>query len=115
MVVMDIKAFVPCKDYDASRTFYEEIGFSLAYVTEDLALCENGECAFFLQRFYQQDLANNFMLQICVEDIETAYQRCNASDFKTKISAVQQESWGKVFYVWGPSNELLHITEPNAL
>ncbi len=115
MVVTDIKAFVPCKDYDVSQAFYQEIGFSLAYVSDDLTLCENGECAFFLQRFYQQDLANNFMLQICVEDIDTTFQRCNTSTNKTKITPVQQASWGKVFYVWGPSNELLHITELNAL
>ncbi|MFS1702054.1 lactoylglutathione lyase [Alteromonas sp. AMM-1] len=115
MVVLDIKAFVPSKDYDISKAFYRDLGFSVEYVTDDLALCENGECTFFLQRFYQPELANNFMLQICVDNIEDAFQRCNNSEHKTKISEIQQESWGKVFYVWGPGDELLHMTELNGI
>ena len=113
MAVQDIKAFVPCKNYEVSKAFYEEIGFSLAYVTDDLTLCESGECALFLQRFYEPALANNFMLQICVDSIEQAYERCSRSQHKTNLTEVKQESWGKVFYIWGPSGELLHVTELN--
>lgn len=111
MDVLDIKAFIPSKDYEISRSFYSEIGFKSEYVTDDLTLFQNGECLFFLQRFYNQDLANNFMLQICVSDIEEAFELCSTSRHKTKISPIQQESWGKVFYLWGPVGELLHITE----
>lgn len=111
MHVMDIKAFVPSKDYDISKSFYTEIGFVAEDVTEDLTLFQNGSCCFFLQRFFNQELASNFMLQICVSDIAAAYQRCLQASHKTKITAIQQESWGKVFYIWGPAGELLHITE----
>ena len=55
--------------------------------------------------------ANNFMLQICVDDIHTAYEICSKAQHKTKISDISEERWGKVFYLWGPSGELLHITE----
>ena len=36
---------------------------------------------------------------------------CSRSLYKTKISSIEQQHWGSVFYLWGPSGELLHITE----
>ena len=111
MNVTDIKPFIPSKDYELSQCFYSEIGFHSEYVTDDLTLFENGDCYFFLQRFYDESLAKNFMLQICVTDIHEAFERCSTSRHKTKISPIQQESWGQVFYLWGPVGELLHITQ----
>lgn len=113
MKVDDIKAFVPSKDYELSKAFYEEIGFRSETVTDDLTLFENGDCSFFLQRFYHPDLAGNFMLQVCVEDIESAYRMCKNAKHKSKISDVKHESWGRVFYLWGPAGELLHVTQLN--
>lgn len=115
MDVIDIKAFVPSKDYEVSKSFYSEIGFKADYVSEDLTLFQNGDCLFFLQRFFNADLAANFMLQLCVSDIESAYRLCSQSKHKAKITPIQQESWGKVFYLWGPAGELLHVTELRGL
>ena len=111
MDVIDIKTFIPSKNYDISKAFYSEIGFNAEYVNEDLTLFENGDCLFFLQRFYNPELANNFMLQICVADIQDAFDLCSRSLHKMKISSIEQQHWGSVFYLWGPSGELLHITE----
>ena len=111
MDVIDIKTFIASKNYDISKAFYSEIGFNASYVNEDLTLFENGDCLFFLQRFYNPELANNFMLQICVADIQDAFDLCSGSLHKTKISSIEQQHWGSVFYLWGPSGELLHITE----
>lgn len=94
-----------------SIAFYEEIGFSSEPASDQLTLIWNGDCYAFLQRFNNLELADNFMLQICVTDIQEAYKRCNNSVYKTKISEVNIAPWGKVFYLWGPSGELLHITE----
>ncbi|MEN6670921.1 hypothetical protein AAJP47_11155 [Psychrobacter sp. B38] len=111
MKVTDIKVFVPSKDYEVSKLFYAEIGFNPEFITDDLTLFQNGASFLYLQRFYNQELANNFMLQICISDIEAAFNVCSNSKHKTKITPVQNEAWGKVFYLWGPAGELLHITE----
>lgn len=113
MDVVDIKAFIPSKDYEVSTSFYSELGFAAEFVSEDLTLFQNGDCLFFLQRFFNEELANNYMLQVCVSDIEAAYSLCSRSKHKTKMTTIQQESWGKVFYLWGPVGELLHITQLN--
>lgn len=111
MDVNDIKVFVPSLDYEVSKSFYTEIGFKPDYVSDDLTLFQNGDCFLFLQRFYNEDLAKNLMLQICVSDIDKAFERCNNASHKTKISPIQEEHWARLFYVWGPVGELLHITE----
>lgn len=84
MDVTDIKAFIPSKDYETSKSFYSEIGFDSEYVTDELTLFQNGDCLFFLQRFYDESLASNFMLQICVSDIDETFRVCSESKLKQK-------------------------------
>ena len=66
MDVDHIKVFIPSKDYEVSKRFYSQIGFKGEFVSDALTLFENGDCQFFLQNFYSEDLAKNFMLQVCV-------------------------------------------------
>jgi hypothetical protein len=51
------------------------------------------------------------MYQLIVHDTDAAYEIPNKSTYKTKITLIQQERWGKVFYLWGPSGELWHVTQ----
>jgi catechol 2,3-dioxygenase-like lactoylglutathione lyase family enzyme len=107
----DIRPFIPCKDYQKSITFYSDLGFTTDYVTDDLTLCEAGACTIFLQRFYNKDLAENLMFQLTVSDIKAAFELASNAQHKTKLTAVQHEHWGKVFYLTGPAGELWHVTE----
>jgi hypothetical protein len=111
MNVDDIRAFIPCKHYENSKTFYTELGFLGVHVTDDLTLFESGECSFFLQRFYNKELAENLMFQLIVLDIDSAFKIADQTQYKTKITPIQQEHWGKVFYLTGPSGELWHVTQ----
>ena len=112
MKVDDIRVFIPSKDYEISKSFYQALGFEMDYVTDDLALFENGDCSFFLQRFYNEDLAHNLMLQLSVLDINEVFEVISSLDnFDIKYAPVKTEPWGKVLYLWGPSGELWHVTE----
>ena len=111
MEVDDIQAFIPSKEYEQSKTFYTDLGFSGKYLTDDLTLFSSGECSFFLQRFYNKYLAENIMFQLSVLDIEAAFKIANQSQHKTKITPIKQEYWGKIFHLWGPSGERCHVTQ----
>jgi catechol 2,3-dioxygenase-like lactoylglutathione lyase family enzyme len=111
LIVDDIRVFIPSKNFDESNEFYCDLGFTADYVTDNLSIFENGECSFFLQRFYNKDLAENLMLQICVLNIESAFQKASSARHKVKITPIETQPWGKVFYVWGPAGELLHVTQ----
>lgn len=112
MKVDDIRVFIPSKDFEISKAFYQALGFQMDYVTDDLSLFVNGECTFFLQRFYNGELATNLMLQLSVLDIHEAFAVIsNLKDFAIKYEPIRVEDWGKVIYLWGPSGELWHVTE----
>jgi len=48
--VDDIRVFIPSKNYEASKSLYQELGFKMDYVTDDLSLFKNGECSFFFTK-----------------------------------------------------------------
>lgn len=107
-----IRVFIPSKNYEISKSFYQALGFQMNYVTDDLSLFENGECTFYLQRFYNEELAKNLMFQLSVLDINEAFDVIsNLGNFDIKYEPIKIEPWGKVVYLWGPSGELWHVTE----
>ena len=112
MKVADIRVFIPSKDYEISKSFYQALGFEMDYASDDLSIFKNGDCTFFLQRFYNEELAKNLMFQLSVLNINEAFEIVsNLNGFDIKFEPIKIERWGKVIYLWGPSGELWHITE----
>ena len=112
MKIDDIRVFIPSNNYEISKSFYQSMGFKMDYVSDDLCLFENGDCSFFLQNFYNEELANNLMIQLSVLDINEAFSIITSLDkFDIKYEPIKTERWGKVVYLWGPSGELWHVTE----
>ena len=52
MKTVEIKAFVPSKDYDLSKEFYQELGFELASESEGIAYFKSCNSSFLLQDFF---------------------------------------------------------------
>ena len=114
MQVDDIRVFIPSKDYKESQSFYQALGFSMEYVSDELSLFEFGECSFFLQNYYNKEFAENFMFQLIVPNIDDALKVISSiQDFNIRYKPIKEEPWGKVIYLWGPAGELWHVTELN--
>jgi hypothetical protein len=114
MQMLDIRTFIPSKDYETSKAFYQALGFSCSDASEDLSIFQNGSCTFFLQRYYNEEFANNLMLQLIVADIKEAFALISSlQGFDIRYRPIQQEHWGKVIYLWGPAGELWHVTQLN--
>jgi len=112
MHVEDIRVFIPSKDYRESRLFYKALGFRLEEVNEELTIFQNGNSTFFLQKYFNQELADNLMFQLIVSDIDEAFNTISSIEgFDIKYEPIKEEHWGKVVYLWGPSGELWHVTE----
>jgi hypothetical protein len=47
------RAFLPSKDFEASKAFYVLLGFTLALEGDDVAIFATGESEFLLTPFYQ--------------------------------------------------------------
>jgi putative transposase len=43
---VELKAFVPSKDFELSKRFYQDLGFSMPWSSDDLAYLHHGNCSF---------------------------------------------------------------------
>lgn len=82
--VIEVKAFVPAKDYEVSKQFYLDLGFSCRWAAEDLAYFHHGSASFLLQNFYVQDHADNFMMHLLVTDADAWWARIQAQGLVQK-------------------------------
>ena len=112
MQVDDIRVFVPSKDYENSKAFYQALGFRMEYVSKELCIFDRGNCTFFLQDFYNEGLAKNLMFQLIVADIDAALNVISSIEIESvRYEPIVNERWAKIIYLWGPSGELWHVTE----
>ena len=68
---IELKAFIPSKDFELSKQFYLDIGFVLASDTHGIAYFHHLNVSFLLQNFYVKELAENFMMHLLVESVDS--------------------------------------------
>lgn len=111
-----IRSFLPCRDFDLSRRFYETLGFEKVLDSE-VAIFKSGFGGFILQRYYQKDWAENTMLQLMVDDLDAWWDRIAALDLPRHFGVQApkppaMQPWGlKVSYLFDPSGVLWHVCQ----
>ncbi len=108
---IELKAFLPAKDFSLSQQFYADIGFTKASETAGVAYFHCGNCSFLLQDFYQKALAENFMMHLLVEDINAWHQKVKSSGvvekYRVTLSEITDQPWGmRDFTLYDPSGVL---------
>ena len=81
---VEIKAFVPSKDFELSKRFYIDLGFTVAWSSDDLAYLHAGRSSFLLQRFYVKEHAECSMMHLLVEDVEAWWEHVQAQRLEEK-------------------------------
>ena len=74
LATVEIKAFVPARDFELSKRFYRDLGFEIPWSSDDLAYLHAGDSSFLLQKFYNREHARNFMMHLLVRDVEAWWQ-----------------------------------------
>ena len=114
MKILQIRTFVPSKDFETSKQFYKDLGLEILWENEELAEIGTPSQNFFLQDYYQEEWANNFMLQMFVDDLDELYKKAEPLVQKyadTKIKPIFKAEYGRTFHLIGPAGELWHLTE----
>jgi hypothetical protein len=111
---VEIKAFIPTKDYAKSREFYEAIGFICAFADDEIAYFHLGDCSFLLQNFYVVEHTANFMMHLLVENVDDWHTHLVnekiAERFNVKIGAPVDQPWAmRDFELFDPSGVLWRI------
>ena len=114
--VVELKPFVPARDFALSRRFYAELGFTERSEVGGVAYFLHDEASFLLQDFYNKELAENLMLHLLVEDVDAWHARVAsaglAQRYGVKVSAIVQQPWGmRDFALWDPSGVLWRIAQ----
>jgi catechol 2,3-dioxygenase-like lactoylglutathione lyase family enzyme len=115
--VQKMRPFVPAKDFEASKRFYADLGFTVTPRDEGVADAALGPYGFLLQNYYVPEWAGNFMMHLLVSDLAAWWERIAALDLPARYGVPEPkpprlESWGlNVAYVIDPSGVLWHIAE----
>lgn len=115
----EARPFLTAKDFEKSRAFYEALGFE-KLVDGDVAIFRAGKSSFILTRFYEEEHAGNFMMQLMVDDLDRWWAHVEALDLPGNFGvapprAPAMQPWGlRVGYVVDPSGVLWHIAQRRA-
>jgi catechol 2,3-dioxygenase-like lactoylglutathione lyase family enzyme len=113
---VEIKAFVPARDFALSKRFYEDLGFTIKWSDSDLAYLHCGDCSFLLQNFYIPEHAGNFMMHLLVADVEAWWHHVEESQLPAKYDVRAEppddRPWGmRDFTIVDPTGVLWRIAQ----
>ena len=113
---VELKTFVPAKDFERSKEFYQALGFSMPWSDEQMAYLHHGNCSFLLQNFYVREQAENFVMHLLVEDVDAWHRHLSelgiAQRFAVRMDEPVEQPWGmREFVLFDPSGVLWHIAQ----
>lgn len=116
LAAVEIKAFVPSRDFEKSKQFYLELGFEIPWSSEDIAYVRHGATSFLLQSFYEPAHTSNFQMHLLVENVEDWHAHVRSSRvherFGVDVGKPEDRPWGmRDFTLFDPSGVLWRIAQ----
>ncbi len=115
--VLELKAFVPAKDFELSRRFYLDLGFRENWSNDQACEFEIDGYRFLLQNFYVKEHAENFMMSLMVENADDWWNHIKSIGLLDKYDLYlakppELQPWGlRVLYLTDPTGVLWHIAD----
>jgi uncharacterized glyoxalase superfamily protein PhnB len=110
------RVFMPARDFGLSKRFYEALGFEKV-LDEQVAIFDVHSGGFILQRAYTKEWAENFMMQLLVDDLDAWWTHIQSLDLPGRFLVAPPrppaiQPWGmRVAFVFDPSGVLWHVAE----
>ena len=122
LVAIELKAHLPARDFELSKQFYQDIGFTLCWSSEGLALLhygphgQNGLPSFLLQNYYVKELAEHLQMHLLVKDVDAWWAQLQdrqiAQKYGVGIGAPEDREWKmRDFTLFDPCGVLWRIAE----
>ena len=114
MDVIEIKAYVPAKDFELSTQFYRDLGFNVELLGPEMAYLNIGTSSFLLQNFYVKEHAENFMMHMLVENVDGWWQKVVSQKLSDRYGVMAiapvDQPWGiRDFVLTDPTGVLWRI------
>ena len=116
-MTMTVRPFLPAKDFERSKQFYEALGFTKLLDVSEVAIFQIGSSSFLLQNRFVKEWAENAMMQLMVDDLDVWWSRISNLDLPGRFGvplpkAPAVQPWGlRVAYVVDPSGVLWHFAQ----
>ena len=120
LAVLDLKAFVPARNFVLSRQFYLDLGFTEKWGNDQACELQIDGFRILLQNFYVKEHAENFMMHLTVADADAWWQHIQEIGLAKKYPGITAKApamqpWGlRVLYLSDPTGILWHIAEQKA-
>lgn len=111
-----VRPFMPAKDFDSSKGFYEALGFEKV-LDGEVAIFNVGSGGFILQRYFVREWAENFMMQLLVDDLDSWWEHIEGLDLPARFGVPAprppaMQPWGlRTAYMVDPSGVLWHVAQ----
>ena len=111
---ISIRPFIGAMDFDLSRAFYTELGFTENRINAQLSVFNFKDISFYLQNAYVKDWIDNTMAFIEVENVAEFWQYLQLQNLtqkfpQVKLIAPKSFDWGTECFVHDPSGILWHF------
>jgi hypothetical protein len=88
---LELKAYLPAKDFELSKRFYEDTGFTVCPSSHEPAILHYGPCGgehvnvcFLLQNHYVKEFAEHLQMHLLVEDVDAWWELIQAKQISQK-------------------------------
>lgn len=114
--IRSIRTFIGASDYELSRKFYRELGFSESEISDDMCYFSIGRFGFYLQQYYVKDWVDNSMVFLEVNNAAETYEHLDSLHLPekyegVKLTPVKEDTWGRECFLHDPSGVLWHFGE----
>jgi len=97
---VEIKAFVPARDFEQSKAFYRDLGFTMASEGGGIAYFHHGNCSFLLQDYHVEAFAQNLQMHLLVKDAHAWHAMVLGSGLAqrsgVRVTPLEEQPWGMV-------------------
>src|SRR3954464_1128317 len=100
MKFLALQPFVPSgRDMQASKNLFLDLGFTINWDAGDYISFEKDTCRFILQKYDNDEFAQNFMISVAVDDVEVFYkdlmERQLAQKYPIRIAPPADQPYGR--------------------
>lgn len=114
MKALSIRPFIGASNFELSRAFYRDLGFTEHLISPSLSVFHFDDLSFYLQNAYVKDWVDNTMVFVEVADVQSYWEGLLALNLTDKYPTVRlvppkQLEWGTECFVHDPSGILWHF------
>ena len=113
-MITSIRPFIGAVNFEVSRSFYQDLGFTETVLGPGFAVFKNETIAFYLQDANVKDWIDNTQVFVEVQDVDQFHARLAELNLPAKydgvrLSGIRRDSWGNECFLHDPSGILWHF------